>query len=162
MVWAVPLVTVAIGVFPAVCSGDGPARIKVAAIEGIAKKGDQEYSIGGDLGIMVQPYPTRMYRSPRFFKEIVLRKFEEKKRELRNVKAALTKESLLEDQILKGIRGHGFSLQGRTEAGQELVIDYYWTEVGDSVVKIMVMGNAKTYRGSANLLSKFLKGIKVQ
>lgn len=144
------------------CTAVQSESIEVGQITGVVKKDKNVYSIGGDLEIMVQPYQTRMYKRPGFYDEIVAKKLVEKRRELRNVKATVTQETVFKEKITEGVKGYGFSLLGKAEDGQLLAMDYYWIGVGGSSVKVMVMGSGKTYQKNVKMLHEFIRSIRIK
>ena len=148
-----------------VCAGvlAGPSQeLVVGEIDGVIEVKPSTYSINGDLKLMVQSFPVSQYSNAKFFDEVVKRKYEEKKKEVTGLSTELIKDNLLKTPNVKGLKGHGFSIVGKMKDDKTLVVAYHWIEVGNSVAKVMIMGNGKTYEANTTKVQDFLKSIRMK
>jgi hypothetical protein len=134
-------------------------KIDAVKIEGLTEVRPGMYRIGEDLQAMAEWYPPEQYNAPKFFTEVVRKKYEEKKKELRD--AALTVDRLEEKSTIEGVKGCGFSLVGEVKERQTM-IEYHWLQVGQEAAKVMIMGNAKTYQANKDKVHEFLRSLKVK
>jgi hypothetical protein len=134
-------------------------KIETGKIEGFTEVRPGTYRIGEDLQAMAEWFPPEQYNAPKFFKEVVTKKYEEKKKELRDV---VLKVDRLDEKInVEGVNGCGFSLVGEMKEGL-VVVEYYWLRVGGETVKVMIMGNSKTYEANKDKIREFLRSLKVK
>jgi hypothetical protein len=134
-------------------------KIEAAKIEGFTEVRPGMYRIGEDLQAMAEWYPPEQYNAPRFFKEVVTKKYEEKKKELRDT--VLKVDRLEEKSTIEGVKGCRFSLVGEGKEGQ-VMMEYHWLQVGNEAAKVMIMGNPKTYEANKDKVHAFLKSLKVK
>jgi 2-keto-3-deoxy-galactonokinase len=136
--------------------------IQVDAPAGTKKLRDSQFVIGADLNVMLQLYPRQQYAKAQFFQSIVTAEYEEKQKELQNVKFPVRTKKLLKDQVADGLKGHGFVLVGENAKGEQAAICGYYLDHGENIVRVTIMGNGKTYAANTNQITTLLKGIKVK
>jgi hypothetical protein len=137
-------------------------KIDVDVPAGITKLGDTRFAIADDLNIMLQLYPRQQYEKPQFFQKIVTAEFEEKQKELQNVKFPVRTQKLIKEQVTDGLKGHGFVLVGENDKGEKAAICGYYLERGDHIVRVTIMGNGVTYEANTNTITALLKTIRVK
>jgi hypothetical protein len=137
-------------------------KIEVGVPAGVKKAGDTQLSIGGDLNILLQLYPRQQYKSVRFYQSVVKAEFEEKQKELQNIKYPVKTQKLMQDHITEGLKGHGFILVGESDKGEKAAICGYYLEKGENIVRVTIMGNGLTYEANTNKIIEVLKAIDVK
>jgi hypothetical protein len=144
-------------------TGTGSAqKINVDAPAGIKKLGDTRFAITDDLNIMLQLYPRQQYANAQFFRNVVTAEFEEKQKELQNIKFPVRTKELLKDKVANSLKGQGFVLLGENDTGKRLAICGYYLEKGDQIVRVTIMGNGATYEANTDKIAALLKAISVK